>query len=193
MTEPAHPPPDDASIIARSLTAPEEFAAIFDRHAPHIHRYLARRVGPQHADDLLGETFAAAFRRRGTYRVDRANARPWLYGMATHVVGQHHRDEARRYRLHAVALPDLPVEGPDDRAIASSSARLLRGQVGAALQALAQGDRDVLLLIAWEDLSYDEVAAALDIPVGTVRSRLHRARKQVRDALAPAFEETSHG
>ena len=193
MTEPAHPPPDDASIIARSLTAPEEFAAIFDRHAPHIHRYLARRVGTQHADDLLGETFTAAFRKRSTYYVDRADARPWLYGMATHLVGQHRRDEARQYRLHAVALPDLPVEGPADRAIASTSARSLRGQVGAALQALAQGDRDVLLLIAWEDLTYDEVAAALDIPVGTVRSRLHRARKQVRDALAPAFQETSHG
>ena len=56
MAEPAHPATDDASIIARSPTAPAEFAAIFDRHAPHIHRYLARRVGPQHADDLLGET-----------------------------------------------------------------------------------------------------------------------------------------
>lgn len=193
MTEPAHPPPDDASIIARSQAAPEEFAAIFDRHAPHIHRYLARRVGAQHADDLLAETFTAAFRKRGTYHVDRTDARPWLYGMATNVVGQHRREEARQYRLHAVALPDLPVESPADRAIASSSAHSLRGRVGAALQGLSQGDRDVLLLIAWEDLSYDEVAAALDIPVGTVRSRLHRARKQVRDELAPAFEETSHG
>ena len=193
MTEPAHPPPDDASIIARSLTAPQEFAAIFDRHAPHLHRYLARRVGPQHADDLLGETFTAAFRKRDRYDRARTDARPWLYGIATLVVGQHRRDEARQYRLHAVALPDLPVESPADRAIASTSAHLLRGQVGAAWQALTPGDRDVLLLVAWEDLSYDEVAAALDIPVGTVRSRLHRARKQVRDALAPAFEETSHG
>lgn len=193
MTEPAHLPPDDASIIARSLTAPEEFAAIFDRHAPHIHRYLARRVGTQHADDLLGETFTAAFRKRDRYDQERTNARPWLYGMATLVVGQHRRDEARQYRLHAVALPDLPVEGPADRAIASTSARLLRGQVGVALQALNQGDRDVLLLIAWEDLSYDEVAAALDIPVGTVRSRLHRARKQVREALPPILEEISRG
>jgi RNA polymerase sigma-70 factor (ECF subfamily) len=193
MTEPTHPPPDDASIIARSLTAPDEFAAIFDRHAPHIHRYLARRVGAQHADDLLGETFTAAFRKRHRYDVNRLDARPWLYGMATLVVGQHRRDEARQYRLHSVALPELPVEGPADRAIASSSAHLLRGQVGTALQALNQGDRDVLLLIAWEDLSYDEAAAALDIPVGTVRSRLHRARRQLRDALAPEFEESSHG
>lgn len=193
MTQPAHPPPDDASIIVESLTAPERFAAIFDRHAPFIHRYLARRVGAQHADDLLGETFVAAFGKRDRYDKTRADARPWLYGMATLVVSQHRRDEARQHRLRVVALPDLPTESPDDPAIASGTAHLLRGEVRDALKALAPGDLDVLLLVAWEDLSYEEVATALDIPIGTVRSRLHRARTKVRDALTPTLKETSHG
>jgi RNA polymerase sigma-70 factor (ECF subfamily) len=187
------PPEDDGAVIGRSIKAPAEFAAIFDRHAPHIHRYLARRVGAQHADDLVGETFVVAFRKRARYDRTRANARPWLYGIATLLVSQHRRDEVRQYRLHAMALPELPVASSDDRVIASTNAHLLRGQVGAALQALTPGDRDTLLLFAWEDLTYDEVAAALDIPVGTVRSRLHRARKQVRTALGPVLQESHHG
>jgi RNA polymerase sigma-70 factor (ECF subfamily) len=174
---------DDATAIERSLRDPERFAVIFDRHAPYIHRYLARRLGQQLADDAVAETFLVAFRRRQRYDLGRRDARPWLYGIATNLVGQYRRDEV----CHA------------DRVAADVTAQAARQMLAEALAELSPQDRDVLLLIAWEELSYGEVAAALAIPVGTVRSRLNRARRKVRAALRAAdptmtFEEAlPHG
>ncbi len=182
---------DDASIIGDSVGRPERFAAIFDRHAPHIQRYLARRLGRQIADDLVAETFLVAFGKRGRYDLARTNARPWLYGIATNLVSQHHRDEVREYRLRSAIVPDPHPVSHDDRVAARVSAQARQGELAAALANLAPGDRDVLLLIAWECLSYEEVAHALTIPVGTVRSRLNRARHQVRAALPK--EPINHG
>ncbi|NBH02776.1 sigma factor, partial [Amycolatopsis sp. SID8362] len=95
----------DAEIIAASLRQPERFAVVFDRHAAHIHRYLARRLGGQLADDVLGETFLAAFGGRGRYDPAFPDARPWLYGIATNLVGKRRREEAREYRLRAALGP----------------------------------------------------------------------------------------
>ena len=174
---------DDAAAIERSLVESELFAVIFDRHAPYIHRYLARRLGWEIADDLVGETFLVAFRRRRTYDLGRADARPWLYGIATNLVSQHRRDEVRRLRLQRVDLASDVLPAHDDRVAARVVAQSMRAPLTAALAGLSSDDRDVLLLIAWEQLSYDEVAAALSIPVGTVRSRLNRARRKVRTVL----------
>ena len=88
----------DAAIIERSLTQPEAFATIFDRYSDDIHRYVARRLGAEIADDLMSETFIIAFRRRNRYDVSHPAARPWLYGIATNLVGNHRRSEARRWR-----------------------------------------------------------------------------------------------
>src|SRR2546421_6383931 len=101
---------DDDAVIAQSWQQPERFAVLFDRHAAYIHRYIARRAGPQAAEDLVAETFLTAFRKRRRYQHGYANARPWLYGIATHLVGQHHRDQARQHRLHQAAgpAPDAP-------------------------------------------------------------------------------------
>lgn len=184
------PPPElsppvvaDAAIVADSRTRPEAFAALFDRHAPRVHRYLARRLGEQAAADLVGETFLIAFRRRDRYDPGRPDALPWLYGIATTLVGQHRREESRRHRLHLALAPEpaepFPIEAVVSRVAAAASRRALLD----ALAELAPADRDVLLLVAWEQLSYEEVAAALDVPVGTVRSRLHRARRIVRGRL----------
>lgn len=173
--------PTDAEIIERSGQEPDVFAAIFDRHAPHIQRYLARRLGPQVADDLVAETFLAAFDKRQRYDLDRPDARPWLYGIATNLVGQHRRQEARRYRSGEAAVGDSPDHA--DRVAAEVTAQAMRSMLAGALGGLSDEDRDVLLLIAWEQLTYDEVATALAVPVGTVRSRLNRARRKVREAL----------
>ena len=175
---------DDAAVIESSWLEPERFAVLFDRHAPHIHRYLARRAGRQVADDLVAETFLTAFAKRDRYDLGYSDARPWLYGIATNLVGQHHRDEARQYRImqRAVAEPEVPDHA--DRVAAGVTAQATRALLEAALAALPAGDRDVLLLIAWEQLTYQEVSRALAIPAGTVRSRLHRARTKVRQALA---------
>ena len=175
---------DDAAVIESSWLEPERFAVLFDRHAPHIHRYLARRAGRQVADDLVAETFLTAFAKRDRYDLGYSDARPWLYGIATNLVSQHRRDEARQYRIRqgAVAEPEVPDHA--DRVAAGVTAQAMRAPLDAALAALSAGDRDVLLLIAWEQLTYQEVSRALGIPVGTVQSRLHRARAKVRQVLA---------
>ena len=175
---------DDAAVIESSWLEPERFAVLFDRHAPHIHRYLARRAGRQVADDLVAETFLTAFAKRDRYDLGYSDARPWLYGIATNLVSQHRRDEARQYRIRqgAVAEPEVPDHA--DRVAAGVTAQAMRAPLDAALAALSAGDRDVLLLIAWEQLTYQEVSRALAIPAGTVRSRLHRARTKVRQALS---------
>jgi RNA polymerase sigma factor (sigma-70 family) len=178
------PEASDADLIRASLTDPERFAGLFDRHAPVIYRYLARRGGSGLADDLTAETFLAAFRRRDRYDCAHRDARPWLYGMATLVLAQHRRDEARQLRIRLAAVPEPHQPGHGEQVAGDVTAAAMRGALVASLAGLPASDRDVLLLIAWEQLSYDEVARALDIPVGTVKSRLSRARMRLRSALA---------
>jgi RNA polymerase sigma factor (sigma-70 family) len=174
---------DDAALIERSWHEPEAFAALYDRHAAPIHRFAGRRLGDQLADDVVGETFLAAFRRRKRYDLRRADARPWLYGIAANVIGKHRRAEVRMLRAFARTGADPVAAGHADLVDSRVCAAAVQRDLAAALAALTAGDRDVLLLIAWADLSYEETAAALGIPVGTVRSRLHRARRKVREAL----------
>jgi RNA polymerase sigma factor (sigma-70 family) len=182
--------PTDAQVVTRSLTEPEAFAALFDRHATAVHRYLGRRVG-QLADDLLSETFLVAFRRRADYRADHVDVRPWLLGIATRVVQGHLRTERRRYRALAREAGTAPVGTDPDEVHDRLDATALRAPIAAALAGLKDRDRDVLLLFAWGQLGYEEIAAVLDVPVGTVRSRLNRARRQTRAALGSRspFEE----
>jgi RNA polymerase sigma-70 factor, ECF subfamily len=176
----------DAAVIRRSRLEPELFAVLFDRHASLIHRYVNYRVGRETADDAVGETFLAAFSKRGQYDLAYPDARPWLYGIATNIIGQHRREEIRQYRIRQAVLPDLDLPDVAERAAVDVTARAARGVLVAALVGLSPGDRDVLILIAWEELTYPEVARALGIPVGTVRSRLHRARATIRAALEAA-------
>jgi RNA polymerase sigma factor (sigma-70 family) len=179
-------PPElsDHDAIAASLDLPEAFASIFERHSRELHRFLSRRVG-ELADDLLGELFVTAFTGRASYRAVLADARPWLYGIATNLVRRHHRAESTRYR----ALSRLSLGGDDGseaepNAMVRVEAARVRPRLAAALAELKAADRDVLLLLAWAQLDQSEVATALDIPVGTVRSRLHRARQQLRPILS---------
>jgi RNA polymerase sigma factor (sigma-70 family) len=173
-------------VIAASIADPERFAIIYDRHAGPIHRYLARRLGGQTADDLVGETFLHAFRRRQGYDGSRAEALPWLYGIATLVIAQHRREEARAHRLAQVTPVPDDVPAHADQVSTDVTAAAQRDRLLTALGGLNPADRDVLLLVAQEELTYEQVAAALDIPVGTVRSRLHRARVTIRAALGGA-------
>jgi RNA polymerase sigma-70 factor (ECF subfamily) len=174
---------DDATVIEQSWHDPEQFAELYDRHAAVIHRYVSRRLGDEMADDVVAETFLAAFRWRQRYDLGRANARPWLYGIAANMIGRHRRAEIRRLRTLARTGADPVAEGHADRVDSRLAAAAVQRQLIEALAGLAAGDREVLLLIAWADLSYEETATALGIPLGTVRSRLNRARKKVREAL----------
>ncbi|MFB9838368.1 RNA polymerase sigma factor [Actinoallomurus acaciae] len=176
----------DSQTIGASLTDPERFAEIFHRHWDEIHRYVARRLGPEAAEDVGAETFAVAFRSRERYNLDRPDARPWLYGIATNLIGQHRRAERRRHQL----LARTPAEGETgsftDGSDARVTAELLGPRIASVLTNLSAADRDLLLLIAWADLTYEEAAEALRVPMGTVRSRLHRIRKKVRRAFGNA-------
>jgi RNA polymerase sigma factor (sigma-70 family) len=182
----------DAELVSASLIDPEVFAELFDRYSGMLYRYVSRRLGPDPAEDLVGETFLVAFSRRKSYDPAYPDARPWLFGILTKLISRHRRTEAARYRALRRAPADPDVESPADRVAAGVTARAARPELAGALAALPARDRDVLLLIAWGDLTYDEVAQALDIPVGTVRSRLNRGRRKVRAALGetnPMLEE----
>ncbi|MCF6523362.1 RNA polymerase sigma factor [Streptomyces sp. JJ36] len=177
------PPMDDAAVIDASLESPEAFAQLYDRYAADIHRYALRRLGDSVADDITAETFLAAFRSRSRFDTTRTSARPWLYGIAANLIGRHRRSEVRALRALARTGVDPVAESWTDRVETRVTAEAARGPLAAALAALPARDRHVLLLFAWADLSYAEVGEALGIPVGTVRSRLNRARRKVRSAL----------
>ncbi|GII65244.1 DNA-directed RNA polymerase sigma-70 factor [Sphaerisporangium krabiense] len=177
---------DDSTVIARSLGRPEMFAVLFDRHADEIFRYAARRLGPEIAEDVVAEVFLAAFRGRARYDPSRPDARPWLYGIATNVVAHHRGAERRRVRAMAKVAgqrPGSPADAFDERSVERVAAGGLRPRLAQALAGLSAKERDLLLLVAWTDLTYEEVARALEIPVGTVRSRLHRVRAKLRRVL----------
>ncbi|MGH2462432.1 MAG: RNA polymerase sigma factor [Candidatus Limnocylindria bacterium] len=175
----------DGSDIAESLTDPARFGLIFDRHYDAIHRYLARRVGWELAEDLTANVFLAAFQSRARFRPSGLDARPWLYGIATNILRRHARTEVRRLRAYG-RLPDpVPVQTDADALASRLDAQGAATLIGHALARLPEADRSVLLLIAWADLTYEEVAVALDVPIGTVRSRLHRARSRLRELLSP--------
>jgi RNA polymerase sigma-70 factor (ECF subfamily) len=172
----------DAAVIAASLESPVRFGAIFDRHATVLHRYLIRRLGPDEAESMVGEVFRIAFEKRHTYDQLRPVARPWLYGIATNLLAKHRRREARR--MHAVARLASHRLPPADLAEGVSGAvdaADLWPRVADAVTALPEPERDALVLHVWEGLSYEEVADALGVPVGTVRSRLNRARGRLRE------------
>jgi len=192
VTGPPSPPEPtnaDAEIIGRSLAEPELFARLYDRYAADIHRYVQRRLGAGPADDITAETFLIAFRTRSRYDTDRGRARPWLYGIAANLIGKQRRAEVRALRALARTGHDPVAESWSERADDRVTAQTAHAPLAGALAALSAGDRHVLLLVAWADLTYPEVAEALGIPVGTVRSRLNRARRKVRAALGadPAF------
>ena len=189
---------DDAAVIARSWDEPDYFAVLFRRHAPDIRRYVTRRLGVGAAEDLVAETFLLAFQQRDRYDPDRPDARPWLYGIATHLIGRHRRSEVRLYRALARPAHD-PVRAPFTAQVeARVSASGARRQLATALAGLPAPHRDALLLVAWGDLTYEQVASALGVPVGTVRSRVSRARSKLRQALGSTDpsalqEEADHG
>lgn len=162
------------------------FAALFDRHAVAIHRYLARRAGTGAADDLLAQTFLVAYERRGSYDRSRPDARPWLYGIAGNLLRRRWRDEVRQYQAWARTGVDPVAADHAGRVAEAVDAQSAAAGLAGVLAALSRTDREVLLLVAWEELTYPEVAAALDIPIGTVRSRLHRARARIRAAVTPS-------
>jgi RNA polymerase sigma factor (sigma-70 family) len=175
--------PSDAELIERSWREPECFAAIFDRHAAGILRYAHARLGPDLAEDIVAETFLSAFRRRDHYDPAHEDARPWLYGIAVRLIGKHRRAESRYRRMLQAVPADRLIEDFGDRSAERVTAEQLRPHLAAVLDALPGQDRELLLLVAWAGLTYEESAQALGVTVSAVRSRLNRIRVRTRTAL----------
>jgi RNA polymerase sigma-70 factor (ECF subfamily) len=178
-------PPEstDSQQIEASMVHPHAFAALFQRHAGSVHRYLLKRVGPQDAEDLVGETFATAFRSRTSYDLSRPDARPWLFGIATNLAHHYWRTEGRRQKRDTATASGAIPEDHSEEATSNVFFSSQEGLIGQALCQLDDVQLDVLLLIAGPGFTYEEVSVALEIPVGTVRSRLSRARHQLRELL----------
>jgi RNA polymerase sigma-70 factor (ECF subfamily) len=169
----------DAQAIDASLAEPETFALLFDRHFDAIYGYAQRRVGPDLADEVAAETFTRAFDQRRRYDTSREDARPWLLGIAANLLRRHWRSERRRLDAYARSV-----------AAARGEASVPVGaELVAALKSLPRREREPLLLLAWADLSYEQIALALGLPLGTVRSRISRARSRLR---GPSVESHPH-
>lgn len=185
----------DSEIIHWSRDSPEVFGELFDRHARSLRRYAASRAGIAVADDVMSETFLIAFERRDRFDHSWDDAGPWLFGIATNVLRQHHRAES--LRLKTIARSGHEVA--DDAFVAVASrvdARLAIRKIAAILKSMSTVNRDTLLLWAWADLTYEKIAYATDVPIGTVRSRINRARRVLRHAsesITELEQEKDHG
>jgi RNA polymerase sigma factor (sigma-70 family) len=169
----------DAELIARSLAGDADaFVEMIRRHEAAVGAYLARRVGRDLAEDLLGEVWTAALSSRGTYDHSFPDAGPWLFGVAHNMLRRHWR-----------SLPaEEPVADPADRAPGWDPWPLVDSRVDAervlraALALLRPQERELLTLVAWEDLTVADAGRALGLPPGTARRYMHQARTALRDA-----------
>lgn len=170
---------DDAQLWDRIRTDDADaFGLLFERHGARIHGYVLRRTGdPQAAEDIVAITFLEAWRQRGRVELNQPSALPWLYGVAANVLRHQHRSR-RRHQAALDRLAHLPERSPalvERQAEAAEDARQVLDQI----QALPRRERDVLVLSVWEGLSHAEIAVALDTTIGTVKSRLSRARARL--------------
>ena len=166
------------------LTA-DRLSVLFEQHARALFGYCARRVGQQVAEDIVAGTFLVAYEQRARFDPDRADAVPWLYGIATNLLRRHRRDEVRWYRaLARTGIDPLTEDDNTQRAAERADGSADARRIAAVLLSLPSRQRDVLLLYAIGQLEYAEIAEALKVPLGTVRSALHRARTKLRTALA---------
>jgi len=160
------------------------FGELFDRHANAIYGFCVRRTGDRNgSEDLVSATFLHAWRRRLEMRPVADTPLPWFYGIAANLARRHLRALGRG-RAAVARLADPGVERDPSESVADrlDAARSLE-RATEVLASLPERDRDLFVLCVWQALSYEEAGDALGIPVGTVRSRLSRARGRLRQAL----------
>lgn len=162
----------------------DAFAEIFDDHSRAVYAYAVRLVGDwATAEDIVSLTFLEAWKQRGKLRGEIGNVRAWLLGVATNVA----RNTTRAARRHRAAMSRLPPMEPlpdfSDGIVRQLQDTERLAAVARAVRRLKQADREVLCLVVWSELGYAETSAALGVPVGTVRSRLSRARRKLRELV----------
>jgi RNA polymerase sigma-70 factor (ECF subfamily) len=158
------------------------FDRVFEGEYARLRGYLYRRLGSSAADEVAAETFAVAFRRWGDLDPSRP-VRPWLYGIAANLLRHHWRKERRMLRAYARFGLDPIFEQDEEESVERADAKAQNRALAAALAELRPVEREILLLHAWADLTDTEIAEALALPIGTVKSRLHRARERMRNRL----------
>ena len=165
----------DEEVWRLSFDRPDQFATIFDRHWAAIRRYCVARAGAA-GEDIASETFRVAFDSRDRFDPARGVLRGWMFGIAAHLLRRQASD-ARRWQPAAQAVERVSTEDDDveSRLHATTTATAVR----AALGRLRPEEREVIEMVAWTHLTYSEIADALDIPVGTVRSRIARGRERL--------------
>ncbi|MGH2595285.1 MAG: RNA polymerase sigma factor [Actinomycetota bacterium] len=171
----------DGEVIAASGVDPQRFGQVFDRHVDAIYGYLCRRVGRTSAEELTSETFARAFDGRQGFTGE--DALPWLFGIASNLIRHHARAERRQLAAFARVASRDARDQVDDDVEGRMDAAAMAPALAEALRRLRPDERDVLLMHAWQGLSYRDIADAQGIAVGTVGSRLTRARATVREVL----------
>jgi RNA polymerase sigma factor (sigma-70 family) len=176
-----------ASDMRHTVSDPEAFAGFYRHHIEAVTRFIARRVDDPHTvADLTAEVFLAVIDSAHTYRPGLGSETGWLYGITRNVVSAERRRGARESRLNGRIHGRRLLE-PDDivrleeRVDAESPGR----RALAAMASLPEGERAVLELIAVDQLTVTEAAAALGIRQVTARVRLHRARRTLRAAAQP--------
>jgi RNA polymerase sigma factor (sigma-70 family) len=171
----------------RGVTSGERFESLYAAHAPAVLAYARRRTDAASAQDVLAEVFLAAWRRLDAIPLD-DGARLWLLGAARRVLANERRGQARRTALHA-RLAAHP-SGAGAEAVQAPAPDMADGRVLEALASLGDGDREVLLLLGWEELTAQEAAQVLGIRAGTFAVRLHRSRRRFALALAATGHRT---
>lgn len=179
---------DDVDLWNRIRSGDADaFGLLFERHGARIHGYVLRRTGdPQVAEDTVAVVFLEAWRQRTRVDLDQPSALPWLYGVAGNVVRHQHRSR-RRHQAALERLAHLPERSPalvERQAQAAADAARVLDQI----RSLPRRERDVLVLSVWEGLSHAEIAVALGTTVGTVKSRLSRARARLDPDRLPVAE-----
>jgi len=177
--------PADAELWQRAVGGePQAFGQLFDRYASAIFKFCLRRTYDRGAaEDLMSSTFLHAWRRRADMQPGTDGPLPWLYGIAANLVRRHLRGVDRRQAAMArVSAPGAEPDPSDEVADRLDVARRVDRTLE-ALGSLSEADQELFVLCVWHELTYAEAATALGIPVGTVRSRLSRARERLRLAL----------
>ncbi|HEY7704342.1 MAG TPA: RNA polymerase sigma factor [Acidimicrobiia bacterium] len=179
----------DAEIVAASRDDPELFGLIFRRHYGSVFGFVVGTVGSIDGLDLASETFSRAFAHRDRFDLRYPSARPWLLGIAANLIADHFRKLARSYRANArLANLGRPDSGFEDESAARLDALAARPLVVRAMSSLRKEEAEVVALYVLADLSYAEISEALGIGLGTVRSRLSRARAKLGNLARPIGE-----
>jgi RNA polymerase sigma-70 factor, ECF subfamily len=171
----------DAEVIRTSIGEPTRFETIFDRHFTPVLAYACRRTGRDVGEDIAAETFTVAFAQRKKFNPARSSALPWLLGIATNLMRRQARWERAQLAAVGRQAAQQKLLDNEDNVVEALDARASLSTMSRALASLRQGDRDALLLHGWADLSYEQISEALGVPIGTVRSRIHRARRRLRE------------